>query len=152
MAKKYSRTPRECVDWNVPHGLGRWKQRPVALPVSAWIEIMLDEVDSDSIFVALPVSAWIEINADVMEKLGILEVALPVSAWIEISIILIFITFVFSRTPRECVDWNKDLSFINSIAIYVALPVSAWIEMRDYTTKAKMLLGVALPVSAWIEI
>ena len=62
-------------------------REPVALFVSAWIEIYLDKSTNRSPFVALFVSAWIEIAT--YGYLPILSlVALFVSAWIEMSIVL----------------------------------------------------------------
>ena len=56
----------------------------VALPVSAWIEMLASALNPLIEGVALPVSAWIEILGP---ELGSVEspVALPVSAWIEIT-------------------------------------------------------------------
>ncbi len=58
---------------------------PVALLVSAWIEIKLLTLNRQCPYVALLVSAWIEIQR--MEELGYgKKVALLVSAWIEIGL------------------------------------------------------------------
>ena len=54
-------------------------------------------------YVALPVSAWIEmIFLSYFPPLNL--VALPVSAWIEIPILPTYQKEVTGRTPRECVD------------------------------------------------
>ena len=56
------RTPRECVDWNYFLLFTSQTPTPVALPVSAWIEMNLLLLKDNSFQVALPVSAWIEIE------------------------------------------------------------------------------------------
>ena len=56
----------------------------VAPFVGAWIEIMLDKVDSNSIFVAPFVGAWIEISLEILIQ-KIWYVAPFVGAWIEME-------------------------------------------------------------------
>ena len=76
---------------------------PVALLVSAWIEIAsICSVTNPSV-VALLVSAWIEIQL-VVYCVAVEIVALLVSAWIEISAVGPYTALPNSRTPRECVD------------------------------------------------
>ena len=60
---------------------------PVALLVSAWIEIIHEKQLCAMQFVALLVSAWIEILKPTC-GLHLLFVALLVSAWIEITVLL----------------------------------------------------------------
>ena len=62
MEKVGSRTPRECVDWNLLSIASNALIDNVALPVSAWIEMLQDELELLNNWVALPVSAWIEID------------------------------------------------------------------------------------------
>ena len=73
------------------------------------------------------------------------------SSWVRglklTSISFLFITV--SRTPRECVDWNKNEEDRKQIRI-VALLVSAWIE-TNILFYSYFDLYVALLVSAWIE-
>ena len=77
------RTPCECVDWNTKSGLAGIKSLLVALFVSAWIEIVVQNVILKMLKVALFVSAWIEILLNSLFSLTT-AVALFVSAWIEI--------------------------------------------------------------------
>ena len=56
-----------------------------------------------------------------------------------------------SRTPRECVDWNK-FNILSSYIACVALLVSAWIEIAKNRQINQLQPIVALLVSAWIEI
>ena len=77
----------------------------VALPVSAWIEIIKGNFKyNQQKSVALPVSAWIEISTWTSLQTTT-PVALPVSAWIEMSSPSPINSKVgLGRTPRECVD------------------------------------------------
>ena len=75
----------------------------VALPVSAWIEILTHSTKANQQDVALPVSAWIEIYPKPSFTTNKI-VALPVSAWIEINLALEHCTGAGRRTPCECMD------------------------------------------------
>ena len=122
------RTLHECVDWNHPIGrhvklelvallVSAWIEITrtiewlgngnVALLVSAWIEIAIIRCKAMLLIVALLVSAWIEIWTGSVTSLEI-DVALLVSAWIEIEHLRSMYLCLYSRTPRECVDWNSD--------------------------------------------
>ena len=53
------------------------------------------------------------------------------------------------RTPRECVSWNSFVG-VRAYESKVALHVSAWVEMARKRMKRKRE-RVALHVSAWVE-
>ena len=103
-----SRTPRECVDWNL---LVVWKYLLCAsashpswvrgLKLYTWVYLSVFPL------VAPFMGAWIEILSLLCVK-TLTFVALPVSAWIEIKSWKMANLRYTSRTPRECVDWNLD--------------------------------------------
>ena len=126
--RHHSRTPCECVDWNIEIGNATeayksshslWVRGLKSLKLMARMTFTL---------VALLVSAWIEINKARWKTVGWWEshslwvrglkllltvwvlmlvfVALLVSAWIEILCLNWYLINFYSRTPCVCVDWN----------------------------------------------
>ena len=81
-------------------------------------------------FVALPVSAWIEI-LKIWKLRQRRFVALPVSAWIEISWYTTHHLMQLGRTPRECVDWNyQNVRYRKTINCRTPRECVDWNEMR----------------------
>ena len=143
-----SRTPRECVDWNIslndttyPSGTSHssWVRGLKWLSLYFWFNTSV---------VALLVSAWIEIGHSA-PGLSCRLVALLVSAWIEMKNQQ-HEYFWKRRTPRECVDWNRDIPLI--VGCRICRTPRECVDWNPAPSPQCQATKVALLVSAWIEI
>ena len=120
----------------------------VAPLVGAWIETP-NSADYLLNFVVAPlVGAWIE--TDSSSHFRNLNLSHP--SWVRGLKHLRFktICYICSRTPRGCVDWNKDEKWESFTSRSVAPLVGAWIETLS-AMSSSIFLSVAPLVGAWIE-
>ena len=121
-------------------------REPVALFVSAWIEIYLDKSTNRSPFVALFVSAWIEIhpitiNINVNGSRTLCEcVDWNCNVWVLANL-------VSGRTLCECVDWNE-YCFKKSMSN--TRSHSLWVRGLKWSIK-KQIAKPAMSHSLWVR-
>ena len=122
----------------------------VALPVSAWIEMIVFSIGSLYRLSRTLTGAWIEILL-----LGLIQLVVPRRTlhgcvdWNLVKACLVGI--ILRRTLRGCVDWNSSFKVLIFICMMSHSPGMRGLKY-GWRRKAKIYHYVALPVSAWIEI
>ena len=144
-----SRTPCECVDWNIATAGRIVRTQVVALLVSAWIEMSFASSISSIYIRRTPCECvdWNRLYQQAFYLIALRRTPCECVDWNKPD------TWEksnpLSRTPCECVDWNKIIDCqVNSRK--VALLVSAWIEILTIFSASSTDLVALLVMHLWV--